>query len=395
MVSSPGLTSGKSTWKQLHLSDTTTVMPSRPALHHGTSASPTHSTNSVNDVIAALSRKASASHVDYYKSPSNTPSRPSFSMENILHPHRRNDSRDRTNKDKRLSIVSLRGESHHKSKDGKGSPKFAPDPAATFDFITESPPLCFFGNATNSSGAIFSGRVRLHVTDPSGKVTLTKFTLRLRAVITTTRPVQKDCPRCQERFEDDLKEEQVLSEPHTYVKDEDNEFPFSHLMPGNLPATTHSALGSIDYYLFANATTNTGETIELVHSVKIQRAILPGSDKTSIRIFPPTNLTGRVVLPAVIHPIGMFPIQMSLSGVVEKKHDHELRWRLKKMTWKIEEHTKLLSKPCSQHAHKLGEGKAVENRDLKDLGKGELKVGWKTDFDTAGGEITLEFDAAL
>ena len=63
--------------------------------------------------------------------------------------------------------------------------------------------------------------------------------------------------------------------------------------------------------------------------------------------------------------------------------------------WRIEEHTKVISKPCSKHEHKVAEGKAVQNEDIKNVGEADLKSGWKTDFDTQGGEITLEFDAAL
>jgi hypothetical protein len=86
---------------------------------------------------------------------------------------------------------------------------------------------------------------------------------------------------------------------------------------------------------------------------------------------------------------------MTLSGVVNKKADHILRWRLRKAMWRIEEHTKVISKPCSKHEHKVPEGKALQNEDIKKVGENELKSGWKTDFDTQGGEIVLEFDAAL
>ena len=65
------------------------------------------------------------------------------------------------------------------------------------------------------------------------------------------------------------------------------------------------------------------------------------------------------------------------------------------MMWRIEENTKMVSKPCPKHAHKIAEGKAVQNEDIKKVGEDELRSGWKTDFDTQGGEITLEFNAAL
>jgi arrestin-related trafficking adapter 1 len=370
-------------------------MPSRPSLHFGTSTSPHHSTNSVNEVISALTRKAGNAHVDYYKSPSNTPRRPSFSMDGLLHPGRdkgkRNDSKDRESggKEKRLSL-SMRGGGGSKAKDDQ-STRHAP---GSFEVVIESPPLCFYGSSATSTGALLSGRLKLKVDDPTGEVKLTNFTMKLRCAITTKKPIQKDCNECKERY-DDIREWSFLSEPKTFQKEHDNDFPFSHLLPGHLPATTSATLGSVTYHLYVTATASTGDPIELSYPLKVQRAIAPGMDKTSIRIFPPTNLTGRVVLPPVIHPIGTFPVQMTLSGVVEKKADHTARWRLRKTMWRIEEHTKMVSKPCSKHEHKVAEGKAVQSEDVKNVGEDEFKGGWKTDFDTQGGEIVLEFDAAL
>jgi len=100
-------------------------------------------------------------------------------------------------------------------------------------------------------------------------------------------------------------------------------------------------------------------------------------------------------MPPVVHPIGKFPIAMTLSGVVEKKEQSQTRWRLKKMMWRIEEHSKVKSTACEKHKAKVSEGKALQHTDSKQLGNGELKSGWKTDFDTAGGEIMLEFEAQL
>jgi hypothetical protein len=316
-------------------------------------------------------------------------------MDSLLHPGRdkgkRNDSKDRESggKEKRLSLA-MRGSGGAKSKDDQPSRHAS----GTFEVVIESPPLCLYGGPAASTGALLSGRLKLKVDDPTGKVKLTTFTMKLRCAITTKKPIQKDCSECKERY-DDIKEWSFLSEPKTFKKDDDNDFPFSHLLPGHLPATTFATLGAVAYHLYITATTSTGDPIELIYPLKVQRAIAPGMDKASIRIFPPTNLTGRVVLPPVIHPIGTFPVQMTLSGVVEKKADHELRWRLRKTMWRIEEHTKMVSKPCSKHEHRVAEGKAVQNEDVKKVGEDDLKSGWKTDFDTQGGEITLEFDAAL
>jgi hypothetical protein len=86
---------------------------------------------------------------------------------------------------------------------------------------------------------------------------------------------------------------------------------------------------------------------------------------------------------------------MSLSGVVEKKGESQTRWRLRKMSWRVEEHSKAISNPCSRHAHKVSEGKSILHQETRVLGNDELKGGWKSDFDTIGGEICMDFEASL
>ena len=239
-----------------------------------------------------------------------------------------------------------------------------------------------------------SGRLNLDITAQDGNLTLSSLEMTFRAGITARKPVSKDCPDCKERYEE-LKKWTFLTEPRKYKKGEDNQFPFSYLLPGHLPASTQVHLGSIYYYLLAVATTRTGESIEVKYPIKVQRAIPPALDKTSIRIFPPTNLTGRVVMPPHIHPIGTFEINMTVNGIVEKKKDSQTRWRLRKMMWRIEENIKTVSKPCAKHAIKLGEGKAVEHVRQEIVGSDEMKHGWKSDFDTPGGEINLKFECGL
>lgn len=378
-------------------------MPNRPSLHSGKSTSPHQSTNAVNEVVSALHRKLNISHAEEVPAVTSSTRRPSFTMNSILYPgkdiehHKRGDSKDReARKNKRNSLTSsLRSSSKPKGARATQSPRLAPISSGKFDVIIESPPLCFYGTTAHSTGALLSGRLKLDITDPSGEVKLTKLVMTMNAAITTKKPVAKDCPECVKRV-NDLKIWNFLSEPKTCYVNKDNQFPFSFLLPGHLPATTISSLGSVTYYLEAIATTSHSEEIQLIHPLKIERAIPPGLEKSSVRIFPPTNLTSRVIMPPVIHPIGNFPLQMILSGVVDKKTDTQTRWRLRKVMWRIEEHTKMISPPCSKHGHKVGgDGKALQHRDERIVGSDELRTGWKTDFDTQGGEITLEFEARL
>lgn len=347
---------------------------------HGAAAFPRSgcsSSSSVNEIPnpPASSKTSSHAHSSYER-------RLSFSMEHLIHPHR-----DHSREKRRSLIRTSRSKERSSTKDERAAP-------ARLDVIIESPPLVFYGTPANSSGALLSGRLRVAVAELPGTVTLHKFDMRLTLNVTTKKPVSRDCPNCATRTEE-LNYWDFITEP-LHLRSGNHDFPFSYLFPGHLPASCNGSLGGVEYLLSARAVSSTGEEFTFQTPLTIQRAILPGNDKASIRIFPPTNLTGRVVLPSVVHPIGTFPVQMTLSGVVDKGEESQTRWRLRKMMWRIEEHQKVVSTACAKHAHKIGgEGKGVLHQETRIIGHNEEKSGWKTDFDTAGGEITMEFEASI
>ena len=166
------------------------------------------------------------------------------------------------------------------------------------------------------------------------------------------------------------------------------------MIPGKLPATTHGHIGSIDYSLHVKARTGDGQEVEFRREIDIRRALVPGPDKHSVRIFPPTNLQLQVTTPNVIYPLGEFPVECKMTGISSKKDDTTSRWRLRKITWRIEEVESQISPACSKHASKVGgEGKGIQHEQTRDIGWEELKSGWKTDFDE--GCIEGEFVAKI
>ncbi|OJJ81421.1 alpha-arrestin [Aspergillus glaucus CBS 516.65] len=359
------------------------------SLHSSSSSSRSNSSSSssVNEIphsstnhhtLSILPKKPNVfkHHHDRARSPER---RLSVAMDQLIHPHRDH------SKDKRRSL----GRSKERT-----SREDALAASAKLDVMVESPPLVCYGTPANSTGALFSGRLRVEVTDAVGVVNLESLDMRLMSKASTKKPVSRDCQSCLSRTEE-LTHWNFLTEP-LHLTPGTHEFPFSYLFPGHLPASSNGSLGQIEYFLSARAHSTTGENFTFKMPLHIKRALIPGNDKASIRVFPPTNLTGRVVLPSVVHPIGTFPVEMTLSGVVEKGEETQTRWRLRKMMWRIEEHQKLVSVACARHAHKIGgEGKGVLHQETRVIGHNEEKSGWKTDFDTAGGEIRMQFEANI
>ncbi|KAI9837276.1 MAG: hypothetical protein M1819_000350 [Sarea resinae] len=298
-----------------------------------------------------------------------------------------------TSAERRPSMEHLKRASYTgKSPSGRSSPRMIPEKSARLDVLIESPPLVFYGPPENSTGALLSGQLRLHVSDPDVK--LNSFKMEMLEVISTKKPVVPHCPECSSKTTEMFKWD-FLKEPVTLKRGE-HDYPFSYLLPGNLPATTHSSLGAVEYHLFARAMTESGEEISFKKTLKVQRALIQGNDKNSVRIFPPTNITSHITLPSVIHPIGDFPVELRMSGLVTKNKDWQTRWRLRKLNWRIDEHTKMISPACAKHSQKLGgDGKGILHQDTRTIGEEDIKHGWKTDYSDGDGQIEMEFQASI
>ncbi|KAI9808087.1 MAG: hypothetical protein M1827_007507 [Pycnora praestabilis] len=288
---------------------------------------------------------------------------------------------------------SLAGKISSKEKSkAKGSPPPSRPKAARIEIKFESPPLVFYGPPAQSTGALLSGQLKVFVDDP--EINLQALELAMVGTIETKRPVVTNCPDCA-RKNTNLKRWEFLKEPLTLERGE-HSFPFSYLIPGHLPATSHGWLGVVDYLLSGKAVTEKGDELKFERPVNIQRAITPGPDKNSVRIFPPTKLTAHITLPPSVHPVGDFTVQMRLSGVVAQGATTQTRWRIRKINWRMEETSKMISPACSKHSNKVGgEGKGILHQDSRQIGEEELKSGWKTDFDTADGQIDMEFSAFM
>lgn len=261
-----------------------------------------------------------------------------------------------------------------------------PEASAIFMKI-ESPPLVFYGPPRESSGALLSGLI--HLRNDSGQE-WKSFTMSLQKKVLTKRPVYGGCPECANSVEV-INQWTFISTP---TKKNVSTYPFSFLLPGNLPAANNNSLTKISYSLVATAISPDGSELHFTKAITVERSILPGPDRNSVRIFPPTKLSAAVKLPSVVHPGGDFVFDIRLDGIVSREKN--TRWRLRKANWRIDENTRAMSPACPHHRCKLGAGESgVFHEDTRLVGFGEIKRGWKTDFDTADGRIELEVLAGI
>ncbi|TAQ90233.1 hypothetical protein B7494_g1431 [Chlorociboria aeruginascens] len=262
----------------------------------------------------------------------------------------------------------------------------------------ESPPLVFYGVATASTGALLSGQLKINVRDDAFPINNIK--MRLVLEVTRKRPFHAHCPECAKQSTD-LTTWDLLESPVT-LKNGLHSFPFSFLLPGHLPASMKGSLTVNHYSLRATVTPMAGEPLKHEHTLDIKRAVNPPSlPHHSTRVFPPTNITAQCDLPSIIHPIGEFKISMRLDGVVKRNPDGKTQnnWKVKRLSWRLEETQSVISPACAKHALKLGAGEDVKkgtpHQDVRTIGADEIKSGWKSDYTTPDGSVEVEFPFSI
>ncbi|KAI5843721.1 hypothetical protein BZA05DRAFT_410444 [Tricharina praecox] len=276
------------------------------------------------------------------------------------------------------------------AKSSKSSLKSSPDSA--IDLKIESPPLVLYGPPKESSGALLSGLI--HIDNEQGKE-WESFTMTLLAETLNKRPVHGACSDCATQV-DVINRWTFISATTTASARRDLllSYPFSYLLPGHLPASNDNALSRISYTLVARAIAADGDEVQFKKSITVERSILPGPDRHSVRVFPPTTLSATLKLPSVVHTGSDFAIDVRLDGILNKAKN--TRWRLRKVNWRIDENSKAVSPACKYHSAKLGgAGKGVAHEDIRTVGFGDIKTGWKSDFESADGKIELEIMAGI
>ncbi|KAI0405653.1 hypothetical protein F4802DRAFT_614511 [Xylaria palmicola] len=296
----------------------------------------------------------------------------------------------------KLSFPGLHLVGHKTQKD------LSQNPNVSLDWRIESSPPIMYGGPDESTGAIISGQLQLHVREESFEVENLEAKFEIR--VTQKRPFNSHCQQCA-RQTTELKSWSFLSEP-TVLAPRTHEFPFSLLLEGHLPATADNHLLSIEYVFTAEARPRDGGLpLQLRRTIDVRRSLpVPTTPHQSVRIFPPTNITASVHYDAVVHPQTTSSFMLRLDGI--GKHSNNSRsveyWKLKRLSWKLEEVVSTVAPACRKHTPKAaasanaGENggsearKGVTRSDTRVISHADLHSGWKADYYSADGSIEAE-----
>lgn len=270
-----------------------------------------------------------------------------------------------------------------------------PPPQIQMSFNIESPPLVLYGSPRESTGALLSGLFQLHVLNSS--VAMKKAHLAVVQKVTSKKQIPTNphstnshhhtphqCKECAVSTTE-LARWDVLPNSTTLPK-QTHGYPFSHLLPGSLPASANNSLFSVEYFLVAEAQFEDSALQPQILSkpLKISRSIVRSADRNSVRVFPPTALTASVSIPSVVYPNSQFSFEMALDGISlgsGNTNNGKTRWRMRKINWRVDEVMKMKPHTCKTHNPNGDKAVAQETRTI---GSGEFKTGWKTDFSDKG-----------
>ncbi|KAI0200802.1 hypothetical protein F4808DRAFT_152462 [Astrocystis sublimbata] len=288
----------------------------------------------------------------------------------------------------------------------------AHNPSACMVWKIESSPAIFYGSPEESTGALVSGRLQLNVKE---SLEVESLEARFEMCVTQKKPFSSHCQGCETK-RTVLKSWSFLREPTVLAHREDissphesagtHEFPLSILLEGQLPATTDNSLFSIRYELTAEAWPQDGGLpIKLRETIPVRRSLPePQLPHHSVRIFPPTKITANVHYDAVVHPNTQPTFTMRLEGI--GKHNKTAAsveyWKLKRVSWKLEEVVTTVAPACKKHAPKItgaaadaGENqqkKGTTRTDMRVIAHADLQSGWKTDYYSEQSSIEAEIE---
>lgn len=166
-------------------------------------------------------------------------------------------------------------------------------------------------------------------------------------------------------------------------------------------------LSAVVYEFKAEATPAPGFGVPIRFDKILEvRRSLPASElpHQSIRVFPPTNIKAHVHFPHVIYPIGSpNTLTLRIDGIakVNAKVGTVEYWKLKKLTWRLEEFAKAVAPACERHTAKENgpqQGttvkKSVHRTETRVIGEKSLFGGWKSNYagpDDSTIEMELEY----
>ncbi|KAH6877231.1 hypothetical protein B0T10DRAFT_464623 [Thelonectria olida] len=264
----------------------------------------------------------------------------------------------------------------------------------------ETPSIILFDRGEQTTGALFSGVLFVHVENNAAEFRrlMVLLSVRLSRCCPPRYPVSHRWTECQTQSIS-VKKWDILGAP-TMLQPGLHRFPFFHFIPGSVPATVDTPSFSISYDVEAAGTVapaandkSMTKELELKNSIIINRYF--PSPKPLCRFhaeLPPLNARVTALYDGVVEPRGEKQVTIHLSNLQSYNQTfRELEsWRLKKVSWRFEETIQSRFPPC-KHSPPAKNATNDIDIDVRVLSKGALHKGWETGDSSRKDAVDLTF----
>ncbi|KAI8713931.1 LDB19 domain-containing protein [Fusarium sp. LHS14.1] len=273
-------------------------------------------------------------------------------------------------------------------------PNQTPSRRTNLKIELEAPTSILHGSSSSSSDAYISGRILFNV-EETIQVESLEVTLQLH--VRYKRPRKKNCTSCAQDLIQ-ISQQSVLSTPTSLPKGQ-RPFDLSFIIPGHLPISMDTPLAIVEYEVYAKAIYTEREPVISQKTLKVERILEAESNKQLHTFnFNSTNMIATLCLNSVIRPTGTNSVSLRIDNITSGLAIGLEVWKLKKVTWKLEESVSITLPRCPRHPTPSATSQGSDPSQQSEthlLGKKSLRHGWEEHANESQPHITFSFDYSL
>ncbi|PNS19734.1 hypothetical protein CAC42_7701 [Sphaceloma murrayae] len=245
-------------------------------------------------------------------------------------------------------------------------------------------------------GSYLTGVVSVHIVGDYGPVDHLAGGLSMR--IKNKKPVQANCRACKHQsMEIETWNIPIRGGTLTHGT---HDFPFSVLLPANLPASLDTSTLSVGFELTAELHSPSTTSLPMAQTKRPvlvkQIPCLVGAPRISAQTFASEGIDAVAVIDPVLRPTAANKATISLAGLRCRTRDANTAaiWRIRKAAWKLQETITTSATACERHTlSDIDDRKTVLTKS-KDISSHSIEGPWIMSEADSTAEVEFEFGIA-
>ncbi|KAF5013327.1 hypothetical protein FDECE_677 [Fusarium decemcellulare] len=268
-------------------------------------------------------------------------------------------------------------------------------PSTTLEIDLETQVVILQDGCGDDSSVTVSGRIHLTLENAARVERLEAGT---RLLLRHERPRRKACSNCIDK-ETELNRCTIVSEPRTLSQGK-HSFDISFTIPSQLPASMETPLVAVEYELYAQVSFSEGESVVSKKPFRVQRLRKAEDDRGIHHYnFNSSKIEATLSLNRVVNPSASYMVHLRLDNVSSRIDVGFEVWKLKKVTWMVEEAVSVAfptrSRKSIPSIHDEDSQEVKDHSETHLLRKKTYTQGWREEEDGSGSYTAFDFDYNL